>query len=94
MNPLLRSRAKYTRPNFPFPNGRPISNMPRWNCFGASSCFGIVEGRRSATADFRDDSSDTPTAAFCGAGSDTIDSVELDSLAAREGTAADFDMVL
>ena len=32
MKPLRRSRARYTRPNLPLPSGRPISNMPRWNC--------------------------------------------------------------
>lgn len=40
-NPLLRSLAKYTRPNFPFPNGRPISNIPRWNDLGGVGFGGI-----------------------------------------------------
>lgn len=41
MNPLLRSLARYTRPNFPFPNGLPISNIPRWNSFGGVGSGGM-----------------------------------------------------
>ncbi len=29
-NPLPLSLARYTHPNFPLPEGFPISNMPRW----------------------------------------------------------------
>ena len=36
--PVLRSLDRYTRPNLPLPSGRPISNMPRWNCFGRLGC--------------------------------------------------------
>lgn len=68
--------------------------MPRWNCFGASSCFGIEGGGCSTPTDFRDGSSDDSLAAFCGGGSDTTDSAEVDSCTTREGTAAVFDMVL
>src|SRR5277367_2057559 len=39
--PVLFSCAKYTLPNFPFPNGLPISNIPKWNSRGGDTATGI-----------------------------------------------------
>lgn len=84
-NPLFRSLAKYTRPNFPFPKGRPISNIPRWNSLGDAGSRGIETCICSILAN-SSDPRDDPKRGF--GNTDPTGTIELGSRTAWEETNA------
>src|SRR3569833_383725 len=82
MKPLVRSRARYTRPNLPFPSGRPISNMPRWNCLGIEA----ISSSTASSSELRDDDDDDDVFSFFPGEGGLLDTADCFHWAACDGS--------